>query len=148
PLGCDVPSLPPARDGWITLALEPNVTPIEPPEGGMPEIPALDDGLYHGGRFDLKGIDLGAELEKKLKSMKPGPKVVLHLSGKGDSGTSPLRLKGSSLVLYFEEPADEKTPRPMLKLTTLDTSKSLIDVEGGSVEVINGGLKLPDQASA
>src|SRR5262249_34072645 len=146
PLGCVLADLPPCRDAWVSLALEPTLTPVDAPsESSPPEMPALDDGCYHGGKFDLTGIGLGAELEKKLKAMKPGPKVVLHLSGKGDSVTSPLRLKCASLVLYFEEPADEKAARPMLKLRTTEATRSLVEVEDGSVEVINGGLKVADE---
>jgi hypothetical protein len=83
-------------------------------------------------------------LQKKLEEMKPGPKVVLHLTGVGDAVTSPIRLKGADLVLYFDEPADEKAARPMLVLKTTDSGRSLIEVEGGDVTVINGGLKLPE----
>lgn len=149
PLGCDLPALPACRDGWVSVALEPTLALVDAlSDNAAPEIPDLDDGLYHGGKFDLTGIDLGAELEKKWKTTKPGPKVVLHLRGKGDTSTSPIRLKGSSLVLYFEEPADDKAARPMLRLSTTDPTKALVDVEDGGVDVINGGLKVADVPNA
>jgi serine/threonine protein kinase len=145
PLGCDLPALPPCRDNWVNLALDPLLTPVElPSDSSAPAIANPGDGKYHGERIDLATTDLGAHLVRVLAMMQPGPRIVLHLTGKGEHNSSPIRLKGTSLVLFFEEPADDKKPRTALKLSTSDPERSLIEVEDGSVEIIAGVLKLPD----
>jgi serine/threonine protein kinase len=146
PLGCDLGRLTACRDNWLAEALDPVLTPIDvPADSAAPDIPSPGDEKYHGERIDLESTDLGAHLARKLESMKPGPRIVLHLTGKGDHSSSPIRLKGASLVLFFEEP-EEKKPRTALKLSTSDGGRSLIEVEDGSVEVIAGVLKLADES--
>jgi serine/threonine protein kinase len=145
PLGCDLSALPPCRDGWLNLALDPLLAPIDlPSDSSPPEIPNPGDGRYHGGRIDLATTDLGMHLARVLATTKPGPRIVLHLTGKGEHACSPIQLKGTSLVLFFEEPADNKKPRTALKLSTSDPARSLIEVEDGSVEIVAGVLRLAD----
>jgi hypothetical protein len=117
-----------------------------------PEIPNPGDDNYHGERIDLAMTDLGAHLARVFETKKPGPRVVLHLAGTGDHNTSPIRVKGANLVLFFEEPAEkkpgEKKPRTALKLVTTDAARALIEVENGSVEVVAGVLKVADSTTA
>jgi serine/threonine protein kinase len=151
PLGCDLAALPPARDAWPALAFEPALVPADVPvDSGAPEIPNLNDGKFHGARLDLRDVDLGAWLEQLPTRVMLGPRVVLHLAGKGDRLTSPIRLKGSTLVLYFEPPPEkDKDPeRLSLRLKPTTAPVPLIDVEGGGLEVIGGVLRGADSGSA
>jgi hypothetical protein len=110
-----------------------------------PDVPRPADDLYHGGPIDLNTTpDLGAFLMALQATRKFGPRVVLHLTGKGEKATSPIRLKGSSLVLHFEEPADKETPPLALKGNFAATGGPLIEVEEGGLEVIGGALRCPD----
>src|SRR5262249_43180304 len=110
PLGCDLAGLPPARDHWLTSALDPSVLPPEAPaDSSAPEVPNPGDDRYHGERLDLTNVtDLGAYLADIQKKQKLGPKVVLQLAGKGEHTTGPIRVEGSSLVLHFEPPARDE----------------------------------------
>jgi hypothetical protein len=145
-LGCDLGALPPGRDNWLTLAYEPIINPPEPLGEGVPAIPenAGGDSLYHGERLDLTNLDLGEYLEQVRTRFrrKFAPVVVLHLAGKGERGTSPIRIKGSSLVLYFEPPAKKEAPLVLKPAGSGDTEpEALIEVEGGSLDIIGGELR-------
>ncbi|HXG11044.1 MAG TPA: hypothetical protein VNK04_14895, partial [Gemmataceae bacterium] len=157
-LGCDLSALPPVRDNWLSLTFRGFAAPPVDllADGSAPEIPAPGDDLYHGERLDLSRIDLGAYLQQLQKSGKKlGPRVVLHLTGSGERPTSPIRLKGTTLVLYFEppekKPGEPGTPPPLVLTpprnlsTTLDV---LIDVEDGDLEVIGGEIRFPDSRLA
>jgi serine/threonine-protein kinase len=148
PLGCDLANLPTMRGNWVTRAFDPVVSVPEFPDDSVPEIPNLADGKFHGGRLDLTDTDLGDYLAKTEKSIGFGPKIVLHLSGKGDRTTQPIRIKGSSLVLHFEEPLEKDTPRCALSLGRTSKAVPLIEVEGGNLSISNGVLKVPDQPGA
>jgi hypothetical protein len=154
PLGCELAALPPVREGWQTLTYQRFPTPpIELlMDVGPPEIPASSDDRYHGERLDLNRVDLGAHLERVQKSGKKlGPRVVLHLHGVGKAMTTPVRIKGVSLVLYFEPPErrDGMLPPP-LHLAPLENPSTapppLIDVEDGDLEMINGDIRFADSA--
>jgi serine/threonine-protein kinase len=147
PLGCPLEELPVARDTWLSLTYEPFISgPVEMlTDGPLPAIPAPGDNRYHGERLDLNQIDLGAYLANVQKTRQLGPRVVLHLSGKGERPTSPVYVKGTHLVLYFE-PAAEDAAALALMITGREPVKTgaLIEVEDGSLDVINGDLRLPD----
>jgi serine/threonine-protein kinase len=148
PLGCDLKALPAARDGWQALALEPVVSPPEAPsDNSAPAIPMPGDGRFHGTRLELKADrDLGSSLAQMQERFRLGPRVVMRLTGKGEQFTSPIRIKGASLVLFFEEPADKKTPPLVLKLGRSNAAVPLIDIEDGNLEIINGTLRTADSA--
>ena len=126
--------------------------PIAVPSGtSAPEIPDAADGLYHGERVDLTRVaDLGDYLETVWRSKKFGPKIVLHLAGGGERKTRPIRLKGSSLVLYFEPPADPKDQQLTLRPygDTVQDREALIEVEDGSLELIGGAIQFMDSKLA
>jgi hypothetical protein len=144
PLGCDLPALPVARDSWLAMTLDPTLVPPDlPSDDSAPAIPNPGDGLYHGGRVVPSMVDVGAQLAQMQDAKQLAPRVVLHLAGKGEMLTSPIKLKGTSLVLYFEEQAD----KPALTLARPRTAVPLIDLDGGSLEVIGGVLRVPDQGN-
>jgi hypothetical protein len=153
PLGCDLAALPPVRDGWLALAFRrfPPPTVDLLTDALPPDIPAPGDELYHGGRLDLNTTDLGAHLQKLIASGKKlGPRVVLHLAGSGERPTTPVRVKGSSLVLYFEPPERKPTapaPAPLVLVPPAagtPTQEALIEVEDGDLEIIRGDIRFPD----
>ncbi len=147
-LGCNLSVLPPARDNWLVLALDPSVTPPDPiSDDAAPMIPQPGDGRYHGERLDLTGMDLGDYLAKMQSTYRLGPKVVMHLRGKREAISSPIVLKGTSLVLYFEEP-EKDGERLSIRLGNVDRPVQLIDVEKGSVEVIGGVLRTMDTVAS
>ncbi len=142
-LGCVLAGLP-ARDGWLAVISEALPVPADAlADATAPEIPAAGDGLYHGERLDLAEMDLGAYLQQVEKAQKFGPRVVLHLRGKGEKTTSPIRIKGSSLVLYFEPPARGEAALA-LKLGMPMGAEAMIEVEGGGLDVIGGEVRVPD----
>jgi serine/threonine-protein kinase len=147
PLGCDLAALPASRDAWLALALDPTLlAPDLPMDEARPAVPDPMDGKYHGGPIDLTMTDLGAYLAKLQEDRQLGPRVVLHLSGRGEHFTSPIRLKGASLVLHFPEP-EMDAEKLTLTLTRTTKPVPLIDLDGGSLEVIGGVLRVPDQGN-
>jgi serine/threonine-protein kinase len=148
PLGCPLETLPATRDNWLSLTCEPFVIPrVEPlTDGNPPPIPNPGDSLYHGERLDLTQVDLGAYLQRLQKSSALGPRLVFHLTGTGERQTTPIRIKGHSLVLYFEPVGEDRTP---LALTTTSRSEeALIEVEGGNLDILGGELHVPTSRSA
>src|SRR5581483_11095687 len=109
PLGCDLDRLPPARDKWLSLTFDSFAvqSPAAPDFSSPPQIPIAGDGLFHGAQLDLNQTDLGAYLRTVQKSYRLAPEVVMCLSGDGERLTTPLRMKGSNLVLYFEPPIEQ-----------------------------------------
>jgi serine/threonine-protein kinase len=130
------------REGWIALTSERFALAATPlPSGEMLVIAPAEDGLYHGEAIALTwDTDLGSLLEKRL-SENPGkvaPRVVLELSGTGEVRTSTLRVKGFDLVLQVPVPADPKEkPLTLVPRSTTADQAALIDVENGSLEMIN-----------
>jgi serine/threonine-protein kinase len=150
PLGCAVAALPPAPDNWLALCCEkapaPQVDALL--DGAAPEVPAPGDGLYHGGAVDLDQVELGDLLERLDKSGRLGPKVVLRLSGKGEHAVRPIRLKGKGLVLYAEPPAEGAVPLTLTPAGAPDGTVALIEMDGGSLDVIGLNLRLPEGGAA
>ncbi len=148
PLGCDPAALPPARTNWLALAYDGYPAPALEPlaDDTAPPVPAVPDGRYHGGRIDLGQVpDLGAFLEQKARAQGLGPRVVLHLAGAGEHHTRPIRVKGSSLVLYFEPPAQGVEPLALMpRDKEPQDGDALLEVDGGGLDMIGGEVRLPD----
>jgi|GEM_PF-1085860 len=144
-LGCDVGLLPPARDNWLAITYEKTIAPaLElPTTDQAPTIPEPGDGRYHGEQLDLTNINLGDYLRDLEKRRSFGPRVVLRLRGRGEVRTCPIHVKGSSLVLYFEPPEEGKE-RPVLVPKNVAGREALIDVEGGSCELVGGKIRFPN----
>jgi hypothetical protein len=149
PLGCAVAALPAAPDNWLSHCCEtapaPQVDALF--AGAAPEVPAPGDDLYHGGPVDLDQVELGDMLERLDKSGRLGPKVVLHLSGKGDHAIKPIRLKGKSLVLYVEPPAEGAAPLTLTPAVGA-SAEALVELDGGSLDLIGANLRLPEGAAS
>jgi serine/threonine protein kinase len=147
-LGCDLARLPPSRDSWLSLTYEryPLVVPEVPEDDSPPQILPSTDGMYHGERLLMDGkSDLGAYLTKIGSSVRFAPEIVLHLSGSGPVFSSPIRLKGSSLVLYFEPPEDKKEPLVLVP-TGRVAAEALFDIEEGNLSILNGNLRFTNAA--
>jgi hypothetical protein len=158
-LGCALASLPAARDNWLSLTFDhfAIAAPAVPEDADPPDIPVPADNLYHGERLDLNRIDLGAYLQTVQKTRRLAPRVVLHLSGSGERFTTPIHIKGSSLVLYFEPPPEKPEPSPpgatsprspaeplALVPTGQGPQEALLEIEQGNLDIINGTLRFSD----
>jgi eukaryotic-like serine/threonine-protein kinase len=147
-LGCDVSKLPPGRDGWLAVTYErfvpaaADITALDPP----PSIPDAGDGRYHGEQLDLNNVNLGDHLREVQQKQQLGPRVVLRLRGKGEVRTGPVLIKGSTLVLYFEQP-EEDADRVVLLPRNAADREALIGVEGGSLEILGGSIRFPNSAN-
>jgi hypothetical protein len=148
-LGCNIARLPPTRDAWRTLTYDRYVPPpYDLPTAGPAPTIGPDDNVYQGEQIDLTvaKIDVGEHLKKIQETKKLGPRVVLHLIGRGQVATSPIRVRGTNLVLYFEPPAEDAEP---LELTPRDNSanqqEALVAVDEGGLEVTNGNFLLLNQ---
>ena len=149
PLGCDLNALPPVLDNWLSMTFGrfAIVAPAVPDDPGPPEIPVAADNLYHGERVELDQLDLGAYLQEVQRTRRLAPQVVLHLAGTGERLTTPVRIKGSSLVLYFEPPPEKAEPLALAP-TGRGHEEALIEVEQGNLDIIGGTLRLSDAAEA
>jgi serine/threonine protein kinase len=149
PLGCDIGRLPADPPHWKQRTFERwSAAIVDFPETETPEIPSEPAGLYHGEKIELGKLDLGLHVQARLQTMKPGPRVVLHLSGKGTQVTSPLRFKGvEQVVIYFEQVPTAGKESLTLELKPGGGS-ALIDVEGGSLEVHHGRLRFDNSRIA
>jgi hypothetical protein len=150
-LGCDLATLPPARDNWLALTYEHFVGPaVDFLGGSAPDMPAGDPGLFHGSRIDLTQTDLGTYLDKVQKMQKLAPRVVLRLAGSGERRSAPVRVKGSSLVLYFEPPEAKAEPLRLLpqEIPLAAGQEGFIEVDDGDLDVIGGGIRYPDFKTA
>ncbi|HZV04132.1 MAG TPA: protein kinase, partial [Gemmataceae bacterium] len=144
-LGCDLSRLAPARDNWLSLTFDRYgiLAPAVPEEPDPPAIPVAGDGLFHGAAVDLTRTDLGAYLQTVQKNFRLAPEVVLRLSGNGEHLTTPLRIKGSNVVLYFEPPQEKKEPL-VLAPAGRGPAEALFDVEQGNLSIINGNLRFSE----
>ena len=143
-LGCNLAALPPVREGWPTLTYGRVVAAPFPMPADLtpPAIPAATDGAYHGERLNLNEVDLGEHLDRVSRQMPLGPRVVFHLTGSGERHTSPIRVAGRTLVLWFEPPADELDPLVLTFAKGKGQPKGLIEVENGSLELLGVSCKL------
>jgi hypothetical protein len=169
-LGCDLERLPPARDNWKALTGEEFIvrelatpTADDPP----PEIPKATGDRYAGERFELSGtrtIDLGKLLLGLQEQKKLADKVVIRVAGTGTHRLTPFKLKkGTNLTLFVEPPEEPKAdplsptgvaqpprekPRPIVFELAEDLAETapggVIELEGGSLELSNVDLRLPD----
>jgi len=143
-LGCDVAVLPSIREGWLSLTYDPLVSaPLDMSAADQaPAIPVASANLYQGERLDISQLDLGNYLRELQGMRRFGPRVVLHLTGKGACRTSPIFVKGTNLVLYFESPRTQGERLILVPKESVDR-EALIEVEGGC-EMINAAVTIPD----
>ena len=147
PLGCDMADLPPARDNWPALTVESFVVPPLDPitDDDAPTVNPASDGLYHGGPVDFtRTPDVGALLRDLQQKKLLAPRVVLLLSG-GEHAITPFHLRGCSLVLHADAPAEGAVPLTL----TWDGQGSvgqegLIEIEDGGLEMTNVAVKQAD----
>jgi serine/threonine-protein kinase len=149
-LGCILARLPGSREHWLGIAFEPLVHAPQTGGGAIePAIPTAGAGdtRYHGESLDISELDLGAYLTQIKATRRFGPVVVLHLKGRGERPTSPIRIKGSSLVLCFEQQIKGGAAL-VLKPARGDDhdGTALIDVQRGSLDIYGGELRAPDLA--
>jgi hypothetical protein len=144
-LGCDLAALPPVRDKWLWLTYErfPIADYFVPSADQAPEIATQPEGFFHGARLDVTTVDLGAYLREVLKTQPPGPKIVMHLHGKGKAPCSPIRIKGASLVLYFE-PSQKEEERLFLAPANAADREAWIEVEDGNLDLLGACLRYPN----
>lgn len=156
PLGCNVALLPRGRENWSVWTYDiPTPPPIEPPSvAAVPDLLQTLPEQYNGEMLDLERLpDLGQHLENMLRKYKQfGPRVVLHLTGRGEKKTGPIKIeKGTSLILYFVPQFQDGFETP-LTLVPRDSSaggkQALIDVAGGNLEIYNGCFRLPNFSAA
>jgi serine/threonine-protein kinase len=141
-LGCDTSGLPPTRDAWLRLTYDPPaLESLEPPKEAAPIPPT--DRRYSGETLDAQ-VDVGEHLQKMAVMRGLAPKVVLHLRGTGDQFTSPIHIKGSSLVLHFDSTPGTPSLWVMPKERKAVDHDALIEVEDGSLEIAGGGFRLLD----
>lgn len=150
-LGCDLARLPPEPRLWLPRTYDRYPLPPMPlPEvTRAPAIPNPGDGLYHGEFVDLASTDLGELLHARLQNAAPGPRIVLHLLGKGKQTTSPIKIKGvRNLVLYCEaDQTDEPLTLSANPRSLLDRG-ALIEAEDCRLELINVRLVLENKRLA
>jgi serine/threonine-protein kinase len=148
-LGCDPDGLPPVRDNWLPLTFGrfALVAPAVPDDPGLPEIPPPNGLAYQGEALNLDNLDLGAYLQNIQATRRLGPQVVLHLSGSGERFTTPFRIKGSNLVLYFEPPKEKQEPLALVPAGK-GSDDAFIEVEQGNLDIIGGTLRITDAREA
>jgi serine/threonine-protein kinase len=145
-LGCDVRQSPPARASWLRCSYERFLpAALDLPRAQSPvDVPAVRDNRYHGGEVDCERVDLGAHLQLMHRLRGLGSRVVLRLVGRGRRPTSPVRVRGSTLVLDFgpvQDSADD--PLTLVPQRHGGGGAALVDVEGGDLVMLGGRLRLP-----
>ncbi len=148
-LGCDLDQLPAVRDNWLPLTFDRFTiqTSTVPEDSGPPEIPVAADGLFHGAVVDVNQTDLGDYLRKVEKTYPFAPEIVLHLTGSGERFTTPLRIKGSSVVLYFDPPPEKSEPLVLVPAGR-GPAEALFDVEKGNLSIFNGTFRFSSAREA
>jgi serine/threonine-protein kinase len=148
-LGCDLERLPPTRDNWLSLTFDrfAILAPAVPEDSEPPDIPLANDGLFHGAAVDVNRTDLGVYLQTVQKTYRLAPRIVLHLSGSGEQLTTPIRLKGSSLVLYFEPPKEKAEPLVLVPAGR-GAADAFLEVEKGNLSIFNGTVRFSDAAES
>jgi serine/threonine protein kinase len=144
-VGCNLAELPAGRSGWLALTWDRLDLPLPSlPLGDVPPLPRSSDGLYHGEQLHLtKNFDLGKHLASRLAAAKPAPRIVLELEGSGDVPTSPIRLKGCSLVLTVGESKRGKEPLTLVPALGAAEEEALIQV-AGDLEMIGVRIRIPE----
>ncbi len=151
-VGCDVDKIPQGPKDWLPRTYDdfiqtplPVLTKTDPPL-----IPASTNGRYSGERIDLKGVDLGKLLEKRLAG-NPAERVVLHLAGKGDHTMTPVKISSvEELVIYFEpapKPTKKKEKAQLVLVPDPSTSakrQALFEVEGAKLHFIGVKVRFDD----
>jgi eukaryotic-like serine/threonine-protein kinase len=143
PLGCDVAVVPAASPSWLKRTYEPiDIPPVAKKREAAPKTEGTPD-TYAGEKLDLSKTDLGKHLQTVLATRKPATRVVMELSGKSPRGSSPIRVRGFELVLVFSASPSKGEP-PTLASSPVHSSEgdALIDVEDGSLEIIDGRLSM------
>jgi len=150
--GCDVGLLRWSRSNWIELGYQGFKIPaIEVLKDGKPAIPVgkdvkgVKDQKYYGGKVDLAKTDIVQHLLDVQKKQELGAVIVLHLSGSGTKKIRPLQQRNRSFVLYFEPP--EKGKEPLVLVPEADEGTApgaLFQLDGGSLEIIGGDIRFPD----
>src|SRR5262249_17293131 len=74
----------------------------------------------------------------------PARRVVMPRAGRGEHRTSRIGIRGSTLALYSEPPANTEDAPLTLRLAGLSESPPLVEVEKGGLDVIGGRLVVPD----
>ena len=142
-LGCDVTALPPTRDNWPMLTYD----RAAPPPLDVPAAPSgnagFGDALYMK-QVDLAKDDLGGYIENLGRAHEIGPRLMLRVVGEGRNGSKPIRLKGTDLTLYLENRTKKSAPLVLVPGGTREPDKAFIDIEGGSLRLIGGGIRYPD----
>lgn len=138
-LGCDVDALPPVRDNWLPLTFDRVALQIPAPleDADPPDVPVLD----------LSKIDLGAYLQDLQRWNRLGPQTVLRLTGSGERFTSPIRIKGSNVVLFFEPPQEKEEPLTLVPAGR-SPAEAFIDIEQGNLDIIGGRLRMTEASEA
>ncbi len=149
-IGCEVSALPPARDNWLALTYDRFVGPSVDylSRAAVPAPPADDGQAFAGARLNLNQTDLGAYLDNMVRSRPLAPQVVLYLSGSGERRTRPVRVKGSSLVLVFEPPAEKAEPLTLTPGDGAAAQGALVEVEDGNLDLVGGNIRFPDFKTA
>jgi serine/threonine protein kinase len=148
PLGCELGRLPPEPHLALERTFERYPLPVMPlPESDeLPAIPTSNAGLYEGERLDLTKVDLGKHLQARLRATRPGPRIVLRLTGTGKHYTSPIAVKGvSSIVICFETAGQEEPLTLLPRPQAVDENRALIEVEDGNLEMIKARFVLENK---
>jgi hypothetical protein len=149
-VGCDLAALPQGRPLWAARTYDRlDLDPPALPARDAPPIPEAGDGLYHGERVKLtRTTDLGRLLQDKLAGRPPARLVVLQVSGHGEVPTSPIRLRGASLVLSFDKPGPRAEPLILVPAAGAAGQDALIQVDGGDLDLLGVRVELPRALSA
>jgi hypothetical protein len=143
-IGCEVATVAAGQPQWLKRTFEPIDLAALPalPGDAAPKSPSVA-GPYQGERLDLSKVDVGKHLQTVLASRKPAARVVLDLYGKAPRPSSPIRVRGFDLVLTFSRSGSKAEP-PTLAGSAVHgrEADALIDVEDGSLTIVDGRLSL------
>ncbi len=149
-IGCDLTKLHWSRWNWVAAGYTRFQVPVVNvlTDSKPPAIPVGKDGKYYGGKVDLSETDLVQHLQDIRSKQELGKVLVLHLSGSGIKKIAPLDLKNTSLALYFEPAAKGKQPLVLVPEVAEGSPEALIRIQGGSLDIIGGDIRLPDVKTA
>jgi eukaryotic-like serine/threonine-protein kinase len=150
PIGAAIGRLPFAPAEWLKRTYErPALAMPAAADVDAPAIDAATDGLYHGERIEVPATgDVGLILAKLLQGKPLAPRVVFHITGRGDHACTPLRVQGlTELVLYFEPAKAEPLTLRVDPKGALERA-AVFEVERGSLELIGASIHLENSRSA